>query len=79
MLHAPAASSIDGTEWLGYLASGLVLMTFSVRSTVALRALALLSNLAFIGYAWCAGLAPVMTLHVVLLPLNAWRLWQEVD
>jgi hypothetical protein len=79
MVQPPAASSIDGTEWLGYLASGLVLMTFSVRSSVALRALALLSNLAFMGYAWSAGLAPVLALHLMLLPLNAWRLWQELE
>lgn len=71
--------SMTGTELLGYLASGLVLMTFSVRSTIALRALGLLSNLAFVVYAWLAGLAPVMTLHLALLPVNAWRLWQELD
>jgi hypothetical protein len=44
-----------------------------------LRALALLSNLAFMGYAWSAGLAPVLALHLMLLPLNAWRLWQELE
>jgi hypothetical protein len=70
--------AINFTELLGYLASSLVLMTFSVRSMALLRLLALLSNVAFVGYAWTAGLAPVLLLHTMLLPLNLWRLWQEV-
>ncbi|MFO1217335.1 MAG: hypothetical protein U1E89_03015 [Burkholderiaceae bacterium] len=68
----------ESTELLGYMAAGLVLMTFSVRSMALLRSLALLSNVAFVAYAWLAGLAPVLALHMILLPLNAWRLWQEV-
>lgn len=68
--------AMNPTDLLGYLAAGLVLTTFSVRSIVALRTVAIASNLAFIGYALVAGLAPVLVLHGLLLPLNAWRLWQ---
>lgn len=68
--------TMNPTDLLGYLAAALVLMTFSVRSIVALRAVAIASNVAFIGYAAAAGLTPVLVLHGVLLPLNAWRLWQ---
>lgn len=77
MLQQLADGSINGTELLGYLAASLVLLTFTVRSITRLRALAMVSNLVFVAYAWSAGLAPVLMLHLVLLPLNAWRLWQE--
>lgn len=63
-----------GVDLLGYLASALVLATFCTRDMVPLRALAITSNLAFIVYAVWAGLPPVLLLHALLLPLNAWRL-----
>lgn len=63
---------------LGYLASALVLATFSMRDMVALRVLAIASNLAFIGYAALAGIAPVLLLHALLLPMNVYRLSQEL-
>ena len=44
------------TEMLGYLASLLVLATFCTGGMVSLRILAIASNLAFIGYAWLAGI-----------------------
>ena len=64
------------TELLGYLACGLALLTFWARSLRTLRLAAIASNLSFIAYATAAGLAPVLALHMLLLPLNAWRLWQ---
>jgi hypothetical protein len=63
-------------DLLGYAASALVLWAFSLRSLVALRAVAITSNLAFIGYALAAHLPPVLLLHAALLPVNLWRLWQ---
>ncbi|MGB7990516.1 MAG: hypothetical protein WCF44_14045 [Candidatus Methylophosphatis roskildensis] len=65
-------------EPIGYLASLLVLATFSVRGMVALRLLAIASNLAFIGYAALAGIHPVLLLHALLLPMNVYRLLQAV-
>ncbi len=66
-------------ELLGYGAAGLVLATFSVRSMTALRAMAIASNLLFIGYAALADLRPVaLLLHALLLPLNALRLAQAM-
>jgi hypothetical protein len=61
---------------LGYAASVLVLLAFSLRSLVALRSVAIASNVAFIAYAGAAHLLPVLALHAVLLPINVWRLWQ---
>lgn len=69
---------IEGEEinLLGYLAAALVLATFCMRSMKALRTIALASNVAFIGYGYLANLTPVFLLHVILLPVNAYRLLQ---
>ena len=65
-------------ELIGYLASLLVLVTFCMSGMVALRALAIASNVAFIGYAALAGISPVLLLHALLLPMNVYRLLQAV-
>lgn len=65
---------MSDTEWLGYLASVLVLATFCMRDMVALRVLAIASNAAFIGYAALVHIHPVLLLHAALLPMNVWRL-----
>lgn len=69
---------VDISEPLGYLASVLVLVTFCMRGMVSLRLVAITSNLAFIGYAALAGIGPVLLLHMLLLPVNALRLWQAL-
>lgn len=63
---------------LGFVAAGAVLATFSVRSITALRTVAIISNLLFIAYAACANLSPILALHALLLPLNMWRLREEL-
>ena len=70
---------IDDAAWceaVGYLASGLVLAAFCLRDMLPLRILAVASNLAFVSYGWLAGLRPVLLLHLVLLPINLFRIWQ---
>ena len=64
---------IDG---IGYLASALVLLTFCMSTMLSLRAVAICSNLAFVGYGLAAGIYPVLILHVILLPLNMVLLFQ---
>jgi hypothetical protein len=61
-------------EPIGYLASALVLATFCMRDMVALRVVAIASNLAFIAYSALGDVGPVLALHVLLLPVNAFRL-----
>ncbi len=64
---------VDG---IGFAAAGLVLATFSMRSMIALRWVAIASNLAFIAYGYLGHLAPVLLLHLLLLPINIGRLAQ---
>jgi hypothetical protein len=63
-------------DLIGYAASALVLLAFSLRSLTALRSVAIASNVTFIAYASAAHLQPVLVLHAALLPINLWRLGQ---
>jgi CRP/FNR family cyclic AMP-dependent transcriptional regulator len=64
------------TEWLGYLAAALVFATFYTKTMVPLRVIAIASNVLFIAYGYLHPAYPVLVLHVALVPLNIWRLWQ---
>jgi len=72
----PVTKMIDG---IGYLAAGLVLAAFCMRSMSKLRLVALASNLAFIAYGYLDNLMPVLVLHALLLPVNAYRLVQQLS
>jgi len=63
-------------EALGCLASGLVLLTFGMRTMLPMRVAAIGSNLAFIAYGLALDLSPIWVLHGILLPLNGYRLVQ---
>jgi hypothetical protein len=65
---------MSGADTLGWLAAGLMLATFWCAGARSLRRCAVVANLAFIAYALAAGLAPVLTLHLLLLPVNLYRL-----
>jgi len=69
-------SHLSVIDAIGFGAAGLVLATFCMRSMSALRWLAIASNVAFIAYAYLRGLAPVLLLHTLLLPVNICRLTQ---
>jgi hypothetical protein len=64
------------TDATGFAAAGLALASFCMRSMQALRLVAIASNLAFIAYGYLDGLAPVLLLHMLLLPINVYRLAQ---
>jgi hypothetical protein len=64
------------TDFLGYAAAFLVLLTFSMKTMVQLRIVGILSNVFFIAYAYLMGAHPILILHTILLPLNIFRLWQ---
>jgi hypothetical protein len=62
---------IDG---VGFLASAAVLATFCMKRMIVLRIIALISNILFAGYAYLDHLYPVLTLHLILIPINCFRL-----
>lgn len=63
-------------EGLGYAASAMVLATFCMSTMIPLRAVAIASNVLFAAYGYVADLYPVLALHMILLPVNLFRLVQ---
>ena len=63
-------------EVFGYIACGLVFLTFTMKEMMPLRLIALCSNVAFLVYGLGLDLKPVIFLHITLMPLNGWRLVQ---
>jgi len=59
---------------LGYAASGLTLATFAQRTMLPMRIMAIGANVCFIGYGAIGSFMPILTLHLVLLPINLARL-----
>ena len=58
----------------GYAASGMTLATFAQRTMLPMRIMALGSNVCFIAYGAMGPFLPVLTLHLILLPINLARL-----
>jgi CRP/FNR family transcriptional regulator, cyclic AMP receptor protein len=71
-------AAVIASDAIGYLASALVLAAFCMKEMVPLRVVAVCSNIAFLIYGLALGLVPVWLLHAVLLPINCWRLWEDL-
>jgi hypothetical protein len=63
---------------IGFLAAGLVFLTFWMKTLIALRLVGIGSNIAFAGYGVIADLMPIVVLHLLLLPLNLYRAWEQL-
>ncbi len=63
----------------GYLAAGATLVAFAQRDMLPMRISALTANGFFVAYGLLGGFYPVLVLHLILLPLNAKRLWDQVE
>ncbi len=63
-------------DTFGYAGALLTLATFSMKTMLHLRMAGIVANVAFISYGATGGVYPVLLLHLTLLPLNVWRLWQ---
>ena len=68
--------TLDAGTVLGMLGMAFTFASFVTKRMVALRVLALVSNVCFIGYGLYEWLLPSMILNGALLPVNARRLWE---
>ena len=66
-------------ELVGYLGVGLVFVSLSMKTMVPLRLVSIASNIILIGYGIAGAVYPVLLLHAVLLPLNAFRLHEMLQ
>jgi hypothetical protein len=64
---------------IGFIASGLVIATLSMRTMIPLRIVGLLSNVAFVTYGLLFGSMPTVMLHSILFPLNIYRLREMLN
>lgn len=72
-------ATVAPSDVCGWFAASLMLLTFLFRDPRYLRTVAVLANLAFIRYGVVSGLMPVLVLHAILLPVNLFRLVEEVQ
>lgn len=63
-------------DLVGYAAAAAVAATYSMKTMIPLRMVGIGSNLLFIVYGTMSHSVPIVVLHVLLLPLNCWRLYQ---
>jgi hypothetical protein len=71
-----SAWQLTHADLAGWAAAALMVATFASREARLMRPLAVLTNIAFVGYGALAWLPPVLALHLLLLPINLWR-WAE--
>ena len=69
-------SMADG---VGFIAALFTLLTFIQSGMVPMRLAAIGANLSFIAFGVLAACQPVLVLHVVLLPVNVFRLWTSLS
>ena len=64
------------TETIGFLGSGFAVLTYWMRDMLPLRIAAVLSCLFFIAYAIAIASVPLLLMETILLPINAYRLFE---
>lgn len=65
-------------EAVGWLAAALKLATFSMKSMIPLRILVILSSVCFIIYSAVFQIWPLLAIELILLLVNAYRLYEVV-
>jgi CRP/FNR family cyclic AMP-dependent transcriptional regulator len=63
-------------EALGWLGAGLAIAGSAMKTIIPLRCIGIVTNGVSLTYASIMGLYPSMTVNLILLPLNAYRLYQ---
>jgi hypothetical protein len=63
-------------EALGWLGAGLAIAGSAMKTIIPLRCIGIVTNVVSLTYASIMGLYPSMTVNLILLPLNAYRLYQ---
>jgi CRP-like cAMP-binding protein len=65
-------------ELIGYLGAGLMVVTLAMRTMIPLRVVGIVSNIVQIVFAILAGIPPMLVQHGILLPMNLFRLYEQV-
>ena len=65
-------------EIIGFIGAGLAIATLAMKSMIPLRIVGIASSIFQIAFAASAGVTPMLIQHVILLPLNAYRLYEHM-
>ncbi len=65
-------------EVIGYVASGLVVLSLVQQRTVPLRVVSLLGAVTFVGYGLLTGSWPVVLTSAMVFVISGWRLYREL-
>ena len=68
---------LNGTEFVGYLASALVVLSLTMASVVRLRIISLCGSIAFLVYGLLIESVPIVITNVSIAAINIWFLRRE--
>jgi hypothetical protein len=74
LMRYSKVSPMTYVQWIGYVAAGLGIVTFAMQTMIPLRVTGIAHNLGQIAFGLLAGVYPTVIQHVVLLPINCYRL-----
>jgi CRP/FNR family transcriptional regulator, cyclic AMP receptor protein len=70
--------AMNHIELVGFLGAGLMVVTLAMRTMIPLRMVGIASNVVQIAFALLAGITPMLVQHVILLPMNGYRLLEQL-
>ena len=69
--------NIEIIEIIGFVGTALMVATLAMKTMIPLRAVGIISNIFQIAFALLAGITPMLIQHSILLPMNAYRLYEQ--
>lgn len=70
---------ISPIEIVGYIGAGFALATFAMKTIIPLRIFGMASNVTFLVYGYAHEIYPTLIVNGIVLPLNAWRLYEMLQ
>ena len=68
----------DYVEIIGFAGAALMVMTLAMRTMISLRVTGIVSSIVQIVFASLAGIWPMLIQHGILLPMNMYRLFEQI-
>jgi CRP/FNR family transcriptional regulator, cyclic AMP receptor protein len=64
-------------EIIGFVGAALMVATLAMKTMIPLRVVGIISSIFQIAFALLAGITPMLIQHSILLPMNAYRLYEQ--
>lgn len=63
---------------IGYIGAGLMVLTLMMRTMIHLRGVGIISSIFQIVFAVSVGITPMLIQHGIILPINVYRLYEQI-